>query len=114
MMINIPRKIPNSDGRTWTLETWIADPDKPCNLMYLSSAIERGLDPFRVCAGGQPHRASACDHYPIIGESQCPACKKGVCGLCNRDVPTPPPHGRIVCNECSSSLRRTYPAEGLL
>lgn len=97
------------DGRdAWTLETWLTEPDKPENLLFLSSAIERGFDPFRVCVGGigadgSPAREFACDRYPIIGESQCPACKQGVCGLCGKN-PTPFPHGRTICKECSAGV----------
>lgn len=100
----------SDDGRThWTLETWLTEQDKPVNLRFLDSVIERGVDPFRLCVGGvgedgTPARQACCDHYPIIGEKQCHACKSGVCGLCNRGNPTPFPHGRTMCRECSEGL----------
>ncbi len=99
------------DGRQeWTLESWQAETNKPVHLLHLTSVIEMGLDPFRECVGGinadgRPAAEAACDRYPLIGESQCRACKNGVCGLCNRNNPSPFPHGRLVCTECAESIR---------
>lgn len=106
------------DGReAWTVESWLAESDKPVNLRFLTSAIELGLDPFRECVGGiktdgNPASEAACDHYPLIGESQCPSCKIGVCGLCRRGNPTPFPHGRIVCDECAEGIRNQFRRKG--
>lgn len=110
----IRQRIRERDGReAWTVESWLAEADKPVNLRFLTSAIKLGVDPFRECVGGinpdgNSAREAACNRYPLIGESQCFACKKGVCGLCRRDNPTPFPHGRIVCSECADGIRRQF------
>lgn len=107
----IRKRTRDRDGReAWTVESWAIEINKPVNLRFLTSAMELGLDPFRECVGGikpdgNPACEAACDRYPLIGESQCSACKKGVCGLCRRDNPTPFPHGRIVCGECAEGIR---------
>lgn len=107
----VRRRTRDGDGRdAWTVDSWLTESDKPVNLLFLSSSIERGVDPFRECVGGikpdgNPASDAACDHYPIIGESQCYACKMGVCGLCQSGNPTTFPHGKIVCSECGKGIK---------
>lgn len=108
----VRRRLGDRDGReAYTLDSWLSESSKPVNLRFLTSAIELGLDPFRECVGGikpdgNPAMEAACDHYPIIGESQCRSCKDAVCGLCRKGNPTSFPHGRIVCGECAEDIRK--------
>jgi hypothetical protein len=110
----IRRRTDTNDGReSWTVESWLAETNKPLHLRFLTSAIELGVDPFRECVGGinpdgTPASEGACDRYPLIGDSQCSECKRGVCSLCRRDNPTPFPHGRTVCKECRDSIRNMF------